>query len=196
MRIDLVYTHMQAAYGQSTLTITSFFTYVGLGLGFLGSSLALPFGLYVLICQRTTEKYVQVMYQTDVSSLIGSRSPASDAFSQQACRLCKAMQCISEHPTALCGMTFSDIQCDSNAHCNEFAQPLLFLSVCLNKHCAAPLLVFCAETVDWHLQDKITPAAGGRQTALAVLIVTSILILLPMLPSGTDAAAVTTGTFL
>ncbi|KAL0023735.1 hypothetical protein WJX79_009611 [Trebouxia sp. C0005] len=49
----------QAAYGQSTLTITSFFTYVGLGLGFLGSSLALPFGLYVLICQRTTEKYVQ-----------------------------------------------------------------------------------------------------------------------------------------
>ncbi len=51
---------LQAAYGQSTLTITSFFTYVGLGLGFLGSSLALPFGLYVLICQRTTEKYVQV----------------------------------------------------------------------------------------------------------------------------------------
>lgn len=51
---------LQAAYGQSTLTITSFFTYVGLGLGFLGSSLALPFGLYVLICQRTTEKGVQV----------------------------------------------------------------------------------------------------------------------------------------
>lgn len=93
----------QAAYGQSTLTITSFFTYVGLGLGFLGSSLALPFGLYVLICQRTTEKYVQ---------------------------------------------------------------------------------------------DKITPAAGGRQTALAVLIIASILILLPMLPSGTDAAAVNSGTFL
>ena len=39
----------------------SFFTYVGLGLGFLGSSLALPFGLYVLICQRTSEKYVQVL---------------------------------------------------------------------------------------------------------------------------------------
>ncbi|DBA95954.1 TPA: hypothetical protein ACH3X1_001475 [Trebouxia sp. C0004] len=93
----------QAAYGQSALAITSFFTYVGLGLGFLGSSLALPFGLYVLICQRTTEKYVQ---------------------------------------------------------------------------------------------DKITPAAGGRQTALAVLIIASILILLPMLPSGTDAAAVNNGTFL
>lgn len=52
---------MQASFGQSTLGITSFFTYVGLGLGFLGSSLALPFGLYVLICQRTSEKYVQVL---------------------------------------------------------------------------------------------------------------------------------------
>ena len=51
---------LQASFGQSTLGITSFFTYVGLGLGFLGSSLALPFGLYVLICQRTSEKYVQV----------------------------------------------------------------------------------------------------------------------------------------
>ena len=54
----------QAAYGQSTLSITSFFTYVGLALGFLGSSLALPFGLYVLICQRAPEKYVQVGGQT------------------------------------------------------------------------------------------------------------------------------------
>lgn len=59
---------LQAAYGQSTLTITSFFTYVGLGLGFLGSSLALPFGLYVLICQRTTEKYVQVRTSHFVST--------------------------------------------------------------------------------------------------------------------------------
>ncbi|KAL3140257.1 hypothetical protein ABBQ38_004528 [Trebouxia sp. C0009 RCD-2024] len=93
----------QAAYGPSTLGITSFFTYVGLGLGFLGSSLALPFGLYVLICQRTAEKYVQ---------------------------------------------------------------------------------------------DKITPATGGRQTALAILVLTSILILLPMLPSGSEQAAVSSGTFL
>ena len=53
-----------------------------------------------------------------------------------------------------------------------------------------------SETVVLHLQDKITPASGGRQTALAVLIIASILVLLPMLPSGTDAAAVTTGTFL
>ena len=32
-----------------------FLTYVGLALGFLGSALALPFGLYVLICQRDPE---------------------------------------------------------------------------------------------------------------------------------------------
>ncbi|KAK9809927.1 hypothetical protein WJX72_001870 [[Myrmecia] bisecta] len=50
---------MQAAFGRNALAISSFFVYVGLGLGFLGSSLALPFGLYVLICQRNAEKYVQ-----------------------------------------------------------------------------------------------------------------------------------------
>lgn len=93
----------QAAYGPKPLGISGFFTYVGLGLGLLGSSLALPFGLYVLICQRASEKYVQ---------------------------------------------------------------------------------------------DKITPASKGRQTALAVLIAVSVLILLPMLPSGTEQAAVSPGTFL
>jgi hypothetical protein len=51
---------MQAAYGRSGLSATSFFTYVGLGLGFLASSLSLPFGVYVLICQRNPEKFIQV----------------------------------------------------------------------------------------------------------------------------------------
>lgn len=46
------------------------------------------------------------------------------------------------------------------------------------------------------LQDKITPASKGRQTALAILIAVSVLILLPMLPSGTEQAAVSPGTFL
>jgi hypothetical protein len=32
---------------------------VGLGLGLLGSSLALPYGLYVIICCRTAEKFIQ-----------------------------------------------------------------------------------------------------------------------------------------
>jgi len=51
---------LQAAFGRNLLSLSSFFTYVGLGLGFLGSSLALPFGVFVLICQRNPEKNLQV----------------------------------------------------------------------------------------------------------------------------------------
>ena len=47
---------LQAAFGRNTLAVSSLLSYVGLGLGLLGSSLALPFGLYVLICQRTAGK--------------------------------------------------------------------------------------------------------------------------------------------
>jgi len=50
----------QAAFGRQALALSSFFTYLGLGLGLLGSSLALPYGLYVIICQRAAEQYVQV----------------------------------------------------------------------------------------------------------------------------------------
>jgi membrane-associated protease RseP (regulator of RpoE activity) len=49
----------QAAYGRQALSLASFFTYVGLGLGLVGSSLSLPFGLYVLICRRPAERYVR-----------------------------------------------------------------------------------------------------------------------------------------
>ena len=51
---------VQAAFGRNLLGLTSFLTYVGLGLGFLGSGLALPFGIFVLLCQRDPEKYLQV----------------------------------------------------------------------------------------------------------------------------------------
>ncbi|PRW61443.1 putative zinc metalloprotease chloroplastic isoform B [Chlorella sorokiniana] len=50
---------MMSAFGRSSLAVSSLLSYVGLGLGLLGSSLALPFGLYVLICQRTAEQYIQ-----------------------------------------------------------------------------------------------------------------------------------------
>ena len=53
---------MQAAYGKSALAATSFFTYVGLGLGFLASTLSLPFGVFVLLCQREPVRYIQVMH--------------------------------------------------------------------------------------------------------------------------------------
>jgi hypothetical protein len=41
------------------LSGTSFITFLGLALGFLGGELALPFGLYVLLLQRTAEQYIQ-----------------------------------------------------------------------------------------------------------------------------------------
>lgn len=50
---------VQAAFGRGSLSFSGFFTYVGLGLGFLGSSLSLPYGIYVLICQRNAERYIQ-----------------------------------------------------------------------------------------------------------------------------------------
>ena len=49
----------QAAYGKGSLALTSLFSYMGLGLGLLGSSVALQFGLYVLIVQRDPEKYIK-----------------------------------------------------------------------------------------------------------------------------------------
>ncbi|GAX77964.1 hypothetical protein CEUSTIGMA_g5406.t1 [Chlamydomonas eustigma] len=50
---------IHAAYGRKSLSLASFFSYLGLGLGLLGSTLALPFGLYVIITQRTAEKYIR-----------------------------------------------------------------------------------------------------------------------------------------
>ena len=50
---------MQSAFGRNTLAFTSLASYIGLGLGLLGSSLALPFGLYILICQREAESNIQ-----------------------------------------------------------------------------------------------------------------------------------------
>ncbi len=50
---------VQSAFGRRALSGTSFITFLGLALGFLGGELALPFGLYVLLLQRTAEQYIQ-----------------------------------------------------------------------------------------------------------------------------------------
>ena len=50
---------MLSAYGLRSLNVSSVFTYAGLALGIIGSSLALPFGLYILICDRDPEVYIQ-----------------------------------------------------------------------------------------------------------------------------------------
>ena len=59
----------QAAFGKGSLAVSSFFTYVGLGLGFLGSSLALPFGLLVIFLQRSPERYIQARLHCFVSAI-------------------------------------------------------------------------------------------------------------------------------
>lgn len=61
MFLDCYMLVTQAAYGKSALAATSFFTYVGLGLGFLASTLSLPFGVFVLLCQREPVRYIQVL---------------------------------------------------------------------------------------------------------------------------------------
>ncbi|PIN06466.1 hypothetical protein CDL12_20972 [Handroanthus impetiginosus] len=47
---------MQGAFGKSALIASGLATYTLLGLGVLGGPLSLPWGLYVLICQRAPEK--------------------------------------------------------------------------------------------------------------------------------------------
>ena len=59
----------QSAFGKNGLAFTSLLSYIGLGLGLLGNSLSLPFGLYVLICQRESERNIQ----DEVSGVDGRR---------------------------------------------------------------------------------------------------------------------------
>ncbi|GAB4857237.1 Probable zinc metalloprotease egy1, chloroplastic [Ancistrocladus abbreviatus] len=47
---------VQGAFGKNALIASGLTTYTLLGLGVLGGPLSLPWGLYVLICQRTPEK--------------------------------------------------------------------------------------------------------------------------------------------
>ncbi|KNA13954.1 hypothetical protein SOVF_111920 [Spinacia oleracea] len=47
---------VQGAFGKNALVAFGLTTYLLLGLGVLGGPLSLPWGLYVLICQRTPEK--------------------------------------------------------------------------------------------------------------------------------------------
>lgn len=50
---------VQAAFGKSSLQWTSVLSYMGLALGVIGSTLSLPFGLFVLLAQRSPERFVQ-----------------------------------------------------------------------------------------------------------------------------------------
>eukprot|EP00884_Botryococcus_braunii_P020459 jgi/Botrbrau1/7097/Bobra.0165s0119.1 len=50
---------IQAAFGNRVLGVTSFLTYVGLVLGFIGSSLALPFCIFIVCFQRDPQKLIK-----------------------------------------------------------------------------------------------------------------------------------------
>ena len=50
---------VQAAYGRAALNLASVLTYLALVLGFVGGSMSLPFGLFVVFAQRAPERYVQ-----------------------------------------------------------------------------------------------------------------------------------------
>lgn len=62
-------TMMQAAFGKGALAFSSLAMYALLGFGALGGPLALPFGLYVLVCQRKSEGWIQ----DEVSGVSGAR---------------------------------------------------------------------------------------------------------------------------
>lgn len=49
---------VRSSYGPVAHRLTSVLTYIGLALGFIGGSLSLPFGLYVLLAQREPERYL------------------------------------------------------------------------------------------------------------------------------------------
>lgn len=48
----------QAVYGRVALNFTSVLCYIGLALGVIGGTLSLPFGLFVILAQRTPERNV------------------------------------------------------------------------------------------------------------------------------------------
>ncbi|KAL6776680.1 EGY1 [Auxenochlorella protothecoides x Auxenochlorella symbiontica] len=58
-----------AAFGKGALAFSSLVVYALLGFGALGGPLALPFGLYVLVCQRKSEGWIQ----DEVSGVSGTR---------------------------------------------------------------------------------------------------------------------------
>lgn len=47
---------VQSAFGRRALALTGLLTYLGLALGVIGSALSLPFGLYILLTQRSNER--------------------------------------------------------------------------------------------------------------------------------------------
>ncbi|KAK8953055.1 hypothetical protein KSP40_PGU019960 [Platanthera guangdongensis] len=85
---------VQGAFGKNALFVFGLATYLMLGLGVLGGPLSLPWGLYVLICQRTPEKpclndvsevgmWRQVALITAISLVVFTLLPLWDELAEQ-----------------------------------------------------------------------------------------------------------------
>lgn len=147
---------MQAAFGKGALNVASLLTYIGLGLGLLGSSLAVPFGLFVLVFQRDQEKYIQVGAQ-----------PACCA-GLIALMLCLAAHVRMQCKTLAVGLRIWPRQCSI---------------YCLRSMQKGTVLLTCLQMV---MQDQFTPGGDSRRNFLAVILVLALLILLPVPPNPSE----------
>jgi hypothetical protein len=172
---------LQAAYGKNALALTSFFTYVGLGLGLLGSSLALPFGLYVLICQRASEKYIQD--QVGLQGTYGCLHVPGCVcgclwvpgcvlcISLLACVWCTALHLVTQQQRSA---PYSVSTCTSALWCHVQLR---------HSGAAQCALLTCTRPA----APQISPAGDYREAATAVAILLAILTLVPMAPELADS---------
>ena len=77
------------------LAVSGFCIYVSLALGLLGSALAFPFGIFVVICQRNPERQVQARAPAmTVSNMAGTPSQAAKCLQREPVSESHREQCV------------------------------------------------------------------------------------------------------
>ncbi len=165
---------------------------MGLGLGLLGSSLSLPFGLYVILCQRAAEKYIQARAALCcvVRRVLGcaaacwaclccrcapaARAPTPVPYTRPNARAIHTPPALLTRPTA------------------PFTRPRPFHPYPRPCHTHAPTPVPYtrpnARAIHTpprplpSVQDNVSPVSESKRTATAVAVLTAILVLVPMAP--------------
>jgi hypothetical protein len=161
--------------------VTSFFTYVGLALGLLGSTLALPFGLYVLIVQREPEKFIRDQVSLSICSQVVALLAQPRLSRERAAVACCVLllwpvRCIA----LLRRAQVSQKQPLSQALFWASQQTRAFVS-------AAPSA--CRIRLSGALNMRqVTPPGEARQMAAALVVLAAILVLLPMAPETADSS--------
>lgn len=133
---------------------------MGLGLGLLGSSLALPFGLYVLICQRTAGES-----QGRCRMVLGGRALGVCCRHSGPAFACRSPTC--------CGMRHHLAAC-----------------LCPRPPSSAPPLpspvplpyCLCSRSAEQYIQDEVSGVSERRRAVAAALIIFALLVLFPMAP--------------